>query len=101
MSSGPSLEDQMKSLQSGHVMGDVDTGMASAPWSASIGDTGGANTIKSNAPKKGMLLGKKSKQPDPVMSELFGADAAEPAGAAAAPEEAPAAPVVNPLLDPV
>lgn len=73
------------------------------PWSGSMSmsmgaDDSGANTIKANAPKKGMMLGKK--KPAAAMDELFGAPE-EPAAAAAVEEEASTAPAINPLMDPV
>lgn len=100
-----SIEGEIRSLQGGHVMGDVGGVMAAAlPSPPSLERNSGTSTIKGNIPKKGMLL-KKSRQEaaaaDLVLSELFGGDAAEPAAAEAEEAAAAAPPAVNPLLDPV
>mmetsp|Transcript_22613 Transcript_22613/g.52725 ORF Transcript_22613/g.52725 Transcript_22613/m.52725 type:complete len:526 (+) Transcript_22613:97-1674(+) len=96
---GPSFQDTMPSSSGGGMS--MDAPSPSPAWSPSMNDDVGLGgpTIKANAPKKGMMLGKK--KPGDMLAGLGVADAA-PAPSEAAEPAAEAAPVmVNPLLDPV
>eukprot|EP00928_Gymnodinium_smaydae_P078967 TRINITY_DN6300_c0_g3_i1.p1 TRINITY_DN6300_c0_g3~~TRINITY_DN6300_c0_g3_i1.p1 ORF type:complete len:547 (+),score=143.28 TRINITY_DN6300_c0_g3_i1:108-1748(+) len=72
---------------------------SSTPWSSAANSDSGP-TLKPNAPKKGMALGKK--KPADILGSLGVPEpAADPVGQAAPAEAAPAAPAYNPLMDPV
>lgn len=106
---GGSVEDQLKALQSqsgfgggsmgGGSMGGGSDGSSLPPWSPTMGDDDGPAPVKGIMPKRGMALGKKA--PAPMMNELFGPNSGPDKAADPVEEQAPPAPVVNPLMEPV
>merc|ERR1711985_95720 len=79
--------------------GGGDSGWMPPPLSNSMTEDDGPAPVRGIMPKKGMALGKKTAAP---MMDMFGPDSGPDPAASAGPveEAAPAAPIVNPLLEP-